>query len=189
MSALKNRAMLATLSVSCWTAQVKDRRATSEVEQAHSAREAGKFQKLLIEKAHMDPLTSFANSIRVRHHAMTLPWMDNGARLLPAKAFMKYRQTMADLKKEYQALVDVFINDYTTKHIPAAQKRLGTLFDADDYPLASDLANKFGVEIDIQPVPEGEDFRVDVGEAERARIQQEIAGKVAEREAAAIRDA
>lgn len=186
---LQTQAMLVTLSVSCWTARVQDKKVSAEVEASHNARDAGRYNKLLVDKVHMDPLTSFASAVRTYHYKMTLPWMDNGARLLPSRLFMEYSAEIRKLKNDYATLVNTFIQLYDAKLVQDARQRLGTMYNPDDYPPGHELRSKFGIEVDIVPVPDGQDFRVDVGDAERGRIQQDIADKVAQREAAAVRDA
>lgn len=186
---LQDKAMLITLSVSCWTARKQDKKVSAQVEKAHNAHDAGRFNKLLVDKAHLDPLTSFAGSIRTFHYKMTLPWMDNGARLLPSKLFMEYSAEMRKLKGEYERLVDSFINTYDACLVQEARQRLGTMYDPTDYPPGYELREKFGVETDIAPVPDGADFRVAVGDAERQRIASEITERVAKRQATAVQDA
>ena len=186
---LQDKAMLVTLSVSCWTARKLDRKVGEEVDRAHGARDAGRYNKLLVDKQHLDPVTSYAGQIRAYHYKMTMPWMDNGARLLPSKLFKEYSAEMRKMKNEYSNLVIAFLDKYEKTLVQEARLRLGTLYDPEDYPPRSDLRMKFDVELDILPVPDGADFRVDIGDAERARIREDIAQRMAERQAAAVRDA
>lgn len=181
---LSSKAMIVSLHVSCWTARKQDKKVSSEVEQAHNARDAGRFNKLLIDKAALDPLTSFAGRIRDKHYDLTLPWLDNGGRLLPSKLFFEYRKTLEHMKSEYATLVDNFLAGYDTQ-VQAARNRLGTMFNPEDYPQVAALRRKFAVELDIVPVPQAADFRVDVGDAERARIQREMEERMAKRQAEA----
>ena len=92
------------------------------------------------------------------------------------------------MQSEYERLVEALIQKYPTL-IQEARQRLGTMFDPEDYPQAYELSDKFSVETDIMPVPDGADFRVAVADSERERIQESISRKVAERQAAAVRDA
>jgi hypothetical protein len=185
---LQEKAMLITLSVSCWTARKQDKKVSAEVEASHNARDAGRYNKLLIDKVHLDPLTSYAGAIRQYHYKMTLPWMDNGARLLPSKLFLEYSQEVRKMQAQYERLVDDLVNKYP-QLVQEARQRLGTMYDPDDYPDAYDIRSKFSVETDIMPVPDGADFRVGVADSERERIRAEISQRVALRQASAIRDA
>lgn len=185
---IQNKAMLVTLSVSCWTARKQDKKVSAEVEAAHNAKNAGRYNKDLVDKQHLDPLTSYAGQIRAYHYKMTLPWMDNGARLLPSKLFQEYSAEIRRMKQEYARLVSEFVQAYPAR-VQEARQRLGTMFQPDDYPEASELYGKFDVELDIMPVPDGADFRVAVGDAERARIADDISQRVAARQAAAAKSA
>lgn len=185
---IQDKAMLVTLSVSCWTARKQDKKVTAEVEKAHSAHDAGRYNKLLVDKQYLDPLNSYAGTIRSYHYKMTMPWMDNGARLLPSKLFLPYSAEIRRHTVEYGKLVDKFLQEYPTL-VHLARQRLGTMYDPDDYPSVQELQTKFGVETDITPVPSGSDFRVDLSDGERQRISEDITRKVAEREAAATSDA
>lgn len=152
---LNNKAMIVTLDVSCWTARKQDRRVAQEVDAAHNAKDAGRYNKLLIDKKYLDPLTSHAGAIRQYHYKMTLPWMDNGGRLLPSKLFMEYRNGLDQLKTKFEILINDFIVMYDRTLVQDARMRLGTLYDPGDYPPGSELRAKFGVETDILPVPSG----------------------------------
>lgn len=185
---IQNKAMLVTLSVSCWTARKQDKKVSAEVEAAHNAKNAGRYNKDLVDKQHLDPLTSYAGQIRSYHYKMTLPWMDNGARLLPSKLFQEYSAELRKMKQEYARLVSEFVQAYPTR-VQEARQRLGTMFQPDDYPDASELYGKFDVELDVMPVPDGGDFRVDISDAERVRIASDISERVAKRQAAAAASA
>ena len=186
---LQTQAMLVVLSVSGWGARKQDKKVAAEVEASHNAHDAGEYRKRLIDKAHLEPLERFEGQVRKYHYKMTAPWMDNGARILPSKLSMEYFAEIRKLKIEQAALVDTFVRVYETKLVQDARVRLGTMYDPDDYPSGAEIRAKFGIDLDIQPVPDGHDFRVDVGDAERQRIAQDIIDKVAARTATAQRDA
>jgi hypothetical protein len=186
---LSERAMLITLSVSCWTGSRKDDSVVEEINAKHNARDSGRFSKYLIDKEELKPCSAHAAALRQQHYKLTLPWLDNGARLLPSRLFSEYDREIRKMSAQYDALVDTFLQRYDTLLKPDARLRLGSLYNAEDYPEAFDLRSKFGVTTDIAPVPSGSDFRVDVGDAERSRIQNEIFSRVAERERTAMGDA
>ena len=186
---IQTQAMLVTLSVSCWTGRVQDKKVSAEVEVAHGATDAGRYNKLLVDKAHMDPLVQFAGKVRQYHYKMSLPWLDNGARLLPSALFLEYSHQIRQFTSEYERIVDAFIQLYDSTLVQAARQRLGTMYDPEDYPPGADLRAKFGITVDITPVPDGQDFRVDVGDAERTRISRQISEAVAQRSAQAEKDA
>lgn len=186
---LSTKAMLITLSVSCWTGSRKDERVVEEVNARHGAKDSGRFSKYLVAKEELQPLSSHASAIRAMHYRMTLPWLDNGSRLLPAKVFGDYSKELRQMKADYEALVDKFVIRYDTFLRPDAAIRLGSLYDSDDYPTGDALREKFDVTTDIAPVPSGSDFRVDVGDSERERIRAEIDAQFSARLKSAVDDA
>jgi hypothetical protein len=117
---------------------------------------------------------------------MTLPWTDSGARLLPAAHFMDYSKKMREAKIEYATLVRTFEQKYPTE-VQAARNRLGSMYDAGDYPDPSDISKEFGIDVSITPVPTANDFRVDVGDEAVNEIKQQINNSIAEKQADAVK--
>lgn len=184
---LQNQAMLMNLSISCWTARKYDRKATTEVDRTHAASGAGRYNKLLIDGDALKPINQAITKLRDTHYTMTLPWGDNGDRLLPSKLYFEYMKRMREAKQAYEQAVNSFIPAYP-QLVANAAKRLGTLYDPNDYPPVSRIATKFAVRIDPAPVPDAKNFRVEVGKADADRIKAEIAAAVAEREQQAVKD-
>lgn len=186
---IRDKALLIQVSVSGWTARKLDRKVTEEVDRNHGAKDAGRYNKLLVDKEALDPVLQQASAIRAFHHKMTLPWQDGGIRLLPSKLFMAYRKDLQAHIHEFDARVAKFIDLYERELVGQARNRLGTLYDPLDYPPASSLRKKFSVDIDEFPVPSAEDFRVDVGDAERERIRQDMERRLQQRQDEAMADA
>lgn len=184
---LNHKAMLMTLSISQWTARKHDKHASSEIEKNHGAKNAGRFNKLLVDADALKPIASAANALRDYHNKNTLPWTDDGRRLLPSKLFMQYTQDMRQLKDAFNTRVREFVDGYPAL-VQAARQRLGTLYDPRDYPDVSKITSKFYVSIDPEPVPSANDFRVDVGEIEMARVRHELEQAVRSRQEKAVHD-
>lgn len=188
MGIIHDKAMLSTLSVSAWTARKFDRDATKETVKANDATEsAGRFNKLLVEKSALAPLEKISGSARNYHYEATMPWSDNGARLLPAALFMEYMAKIGKFKADYDSAVETFISNYN-EHVEAARRQLGNMFKQSDYPLASDIRNRFKMSVAIDPVPAGHDFRVDIGDTQAAAIRAEIEQRAELQLQAAVRD-
>lgn len=184
---LQQRAMLATLTIRQWTARKLDKKVNKEVEQTHNAKDAGNFNKLLVDKAALQPLQTHCGKVRDYHYQMTLPWGDNGDRLLPAEVFFDYTQEMRSLRSQGDQLADAFAKEYPNM-VAAARTKLGTLYDANDYPPVSDIRNRFGIELNFAPVPDAKDFRVDVGEEAAEEIKKNIMEAVKQREVEAVKE-
>lgn len=177
----EKRAMLVELTIRQWTARKHDKKVTREVDQNHSARNGGRYNKQLIAKDALDPIAKKANAIRMFHYAYTLPWGNNGQRLLPAVRFMEYRGKLVEHRNEFNRLVGSFMASYP-QLVSDARARLGTLYDPAEYPPASEVRRSFGVEFDIFPVPTAGDFRVDVANEERSEIAAQIEAATQERQ-------
>jgi hypothetical protein len=55
---------------------------------------------------------------------------------------------------------------------------LNGLFREEDYPSTEKLRAKFGVKLEVLPIPSGNDFRVTISEEEQARVAREIDANV-----------
>lgn len=178
--------MLATLSIRSWTARKLDRKVTKEVEQANAAHDAGRFNKLLVSKALLDPVASLAGRIRDYHYSVTLPWADSGPRLLPSELFMDYTATMRKFKEEFHNAVSKLLTAYPGE-VTAARTRLGHMYKPEDYPDTMDLNERFSVALEFTPVPDANDFRVGVSEEAQEELRASVTQAVAHRQEAAVK--
>lgn len=184
---LQEKAMLANLTIRAWSARKRDKDVGREVEQNHQARDAGNFNKLLIDKDALKPIVTVMGTLRTTHYAMTLPWADNGDRLLPATMYLDYVKKMRDLRSIFDDAVNTFVQNYPT-YRTNARKRLGTMYDAEDYPDVSRLRQKFEAKPNFLPVPDAKHFYVDVGDEEVATIRADIEAQIAKQQEGAVND-
>lgn len=185
---LNSCSMLADLTIHRWTATKHDPSVSAEVERTHSAKNAGRYNKLLIDRAHLADIDALGNQLRAFHYKHTLPWSDKGARILPSKLFMTYQDGFNDLRDKRNAAVDKFIELYPSL-VADARTRLKTMFDPFDYPDVSQLRQSFGVDLEIMPVPSAEDFRVGVlNDQMQSAIRRDILQKLEQRVKQANRD-
>lgn len=183
---IQSKAMLATLSISAWTARKQDKKVSAEIEAAHSAHDAGRFNKLLINKALLDPITKLAGQVREYHYFNTLAWADSGARLLPTKLFIAYSAEIRKFKDQFSKLVLDFKADYPAE-VQAARARLGTMYRPEDYPEAWQLDDRFSINLEFTPVPDAQDFRVDVSAEAQDELRASVTQAVALRQAEAVK--
>lgn len=181
MQNIHSSAMLVDLRVSQWTARKIDKKATSEVAKTHGVKESvGTYYKSVLpttnqygEKTTIERVKALVTEARTYHYRMTLPWLDSGPRVLSNLAYIDYMQRMQDFAAGFKALVDEFVQDYPFER-EEAKRRLGTLFNDDDYPDVNRVADRFGFTLNVLPIPMGSDFRCDIGEDEVSRIRSEI---------------
>jgi hypothetical protein len=171
MKNINEKAMLVRLSISSWGARKFDRQATGTVETTYNAPDAGRFNKLLISSDAIKAVSKTANAARTWHYENTLPWSDEGSRLLPSANFLKYSEKMRELKADFDAAVRLFVDRYHSL-IQDAQHRLGQLFNLNDYP--TDIERKFNFEFNLSPMPVAADFRVNLQAEELEKIRADI---------------
>jgi hypothetical protein len=168
---IASSAMLVELSISTWTARKLDKKVSAEVDNAKGTKtQAGNYNKnLLAGTGFLDTITKYAANARAWHISQTLPWSDNGLRLLPMSNFLTYKEQLSTLETNYMALVDKFIVAYPNL-VSAAAFQLGDLFDRSEYPEADNIVKKFKFSTNFLPVPMAGDFRVDINEEAKQEL-------------------
>ena len=164
-------AMLVELSISSWTARKLDKKVSAEVDVAKNTKVSAVNvnKNLMAGTGVLDKIIKYAAGARAWHVAQTLPWSDNGSRLLPMSNFMSYKEQLAVMEDNFNALVDKFVDSYP-ELISAAAFQLGDLFDRNEYPDVNSLKNRFKFNYSFFPVPNAGDFRVDINEEAKAEI-------------------
>lgn len=168
-------AMLATMKISLYSGRKKDSRTQAEVvaaKHSKSSRAASVYKSLFADCSELEAITKFQARARARHYALTLPWDDQGARLLPTTALLDYQAEMVRYQTEFERLVQVFLDKYDTL-VAAAAFQLGTLFDRAEYPKRDAVAKQFRFEVVYAPLPISGDFRLDI----EAEVQDDLVRK------------
>lgn len=170
---LKEKVMIVNLSISQWTARKHDKKITREVEQSHNAKDSGRFNKILIATEALKNIQKVAGQARTFHYFNTLPWGDNGDRILSSKNYFNYVGEMSKIKTEFNSCVQDFISQYPT-YKEDARIRLNGMFDEADYPSVGLIKEKFSIAFSFMPIPDAEDMRIQIQEEEVTKIRQEV---------------
>lgn len=185
---LSERAMLVQVTICKWGAERHDRSASEEVEQKHQMqRGAGRYSKHLIAKHRLSDVNAKAGLIRSTHYFNTLPWRDDGYRILPAMNYQFYMDKMGEVMAGFEQAKADFLRSYPL-FMDEAQSALGTLFNAEDYPTVLEVEAKFSADISVMPLPDAGDFRVNLSAEETAWVQQDIQRRVDGAVQEAVRD-
>lgn len=186
MTNFAETAMLVALNVRCYGAKREDKRVSKDVAVRNGADDdAGKYAKNLVPKSSLEPVVKAISALRSFHYNNTLPWCDDGVRCLPAMNYEAYKTEIEGLKDQYESAVAAFVREWPTL-IQDAPKKLGTLYNAADYP--ADVRGRFGVHIRFMPVADASDFRVQMSDLERSQLQEEITATLHEAQTAATAD-
>jgi hypothetical protein len=176
---ITERAMLSAVHISIWTAVKHDRKVSRDVASRHGAHEgAGRYNKKLLQGAEkLDALRTLAGQIRQYFYKITLPWSDEGFRLLPAHFYFEMTTQMRLFERTFSQRVEEFLA-VDPSYIEQVRPELNGLFREEDYPSVEMLRSKFEIKLEVLPIPSGEDFRVTLSQEEQSRVAQEIDASV-----------
>lgn len=187
--ALTDRAMVMNLNIGVWQGYRLDKQASAEITAAKGANaDAARVNKHLVPKELLRPIVTARNTIRVHFYENTLPWRDNGDRLMTRKLYMKFIQEHSELVTEFRDAVEQFLaEDYATA-IEQAAFRMGELFNRDDYPPVSELRRRFYINLDIDAITTADDFRVEIDAEHVERVKASMEAAAESRVHAALQD-
>jgi hypothetical protein len=187
---IASSAMLVELNISTWTARKLDKKVSAEVDLAKGTKTSAVNvnKNLLAGTGFLDTITKYAANARSWHLSQTLPWSDNGLRLLPITNFITYKEQLNTLESNFNALVEKFLVAYPNL-ISASAFQLGDLFNRDEYPEADKIAKKFKFGCNFLPVPMAGDFRIDINEEAKQELIASCNNAYNERLQHAMKDA
>ena len=165
-------AMLVDLNISTYSGRKQDRTTQEEITRSHNAgskQAASVYKNLFANCPELIAITKFQARARAEHYRLTLPWADNGSRLLPTASLLDYTAMMGKHQSEFNQLVAAFLTKYDTL-VAEAAFQLGTLFDRDEYLSSDRVAQRFYMGISYTPLPSSGDFRLDI----EAEVQADL---------------
>jgi len=174
---IHKKGMIVYLQISTWTARKYDRKISREIEDQYHANEAGRYNKILIAKQSLSNIQKIVSNARNFHYENTLPWFDNGGRLLPAANYFDYIARIKEFKDKFEYEVNRFISMYSDYKVEA-RNRLNGMFRDDDYPNVETLLKKYALSTQINPIPDADDFRVTLNQSEVNNIKTAIEEQV-----------
>jgi hypothetical protein len=185
------RAMLASLTISQWSARKLDKTATRKTtDDAAAIAEAGRFNKNLLagQDACLKAVSAIASAARADFYAATLPWSNDGPRILPADLWASVNAKLQDHAQTFYIAVNDFLTDYAQSR-DRARFALGSMFRESDFPSVPDVRAKFAFAFEFDPLPTSQDFRVTLADDDADMLRKDIEARAAARYAAASRDA
>jgi len=186
---IANNTMVVNLQISVWSGFKLDKGMTQKVtSEANAASDAARVNKHIVPKESLKEIITAQGALRTHFYTNTLPWGDNGDRLLPRLSFMDFMQAHGKLNEEFNNAVDNFVHEKYLRARDQAEFRMGEMFRSEDYPEPEQLRRRFAVNLDIHGVPTGHDFRVDMDTNTVDMLRKQIEEKNQERVTSAMRD-
>lgn len=177
--------MLVSLRISQWTGRKLDREATeTAIQSANADKSAGRFNKHLIPV--LEKVRKVVNAARGEYYALTLPWADNGLRVVSTTSYNVLQRKLEEYREQFEALIKNEIGPEYPRLIQEERKRLGSMYRASDYPTSEEFLSRFLFRWTCYPLPLSDDFRIAVSDEERASIQAETSRAVGESIQAAV---
>ena len=187
---LATRIMVVNVSIGVWEGRRLDRAITSKAIQDNHVEDedALRVNKLIVSKDSLKPIVAKSSAIRTLVREHTLPWKDNGDRVLLRQMYVKFVQEFHALETEWWEAVNHFVDVDYPREVAKASFRMGDAFNPDDYPHAEELRTKFRLSLDIDAIAEPDDFRVKLDDDTVEEIRGKIEGAMAQRIHAAMGD-
>ena len=113
------------------------------------------------------------SAVRSCHYEQSLPWDDQGSRLLTVANYERYTGLIDGLRERIVRERARFIEDYDD-NIDQARLDLGRLFRIEDYPSKEALQGKFAIRYRIVPVPDADHFMARLASDDTARVKRDI---------------
>jgi hypothetical protein len=173
--------------ISVWPARKLDRKAAEKARQeAAAGTKAGvAVYKSLVADDALEAVKAIDRKARAEHQRRTVPWYYDGPGAIASTGYAEYMAAMESLQREFHTSVDAFLADYEAARA-AAPMFLGALYNAADYPSATELRGKFRFEVACEPMPMSTDFRVQgLDERHKNEIKKQMEDRFAESMASA----
>lgn len=190
MTQLTNRALLVSLTVSQWAARKLDKEETRQLAVRNGTLEgAARVNKSLLPTSKaLEAIHKKTGHIRTEFYKRSLGWGQEGVRIIKSEGYLDFVKEFGTQKIEFQNLVSAFVQEYPQAQ-QDAQKLLGPMYKAEDYPDALTIAHRFNMDIGFFPVPTASDWRVSLADEEISDLQKQIEARVMESEGSAMKEA
>lgn len=174
LPSLKDRCVLVQMKRNMWQAKAFDKSATDSIEAANGVSKVGRYNKALL-KGNVDLKnvnTAFYECYQY-YKDHSLPWMSDGARIIPAEELLDFTTEVTRLKENAMAFVSR-LHDHWSQAVQADANRMGALFNPNDYPDADTMAALWDIKLVVMPISDGGDFRTEVSDDVRAALDAEL---------------
>ncbi len=147
---LEQTCMVLNLQIGTWLGYKQDKQATADVIERNNAKEGtARVNKHIVPRESLAAVVTTANAVRTHFYGKTLPWKDNGDRLLTRDLMQPFMVEHGRLVGAFRDQVADFLENKYPQVLAQAEFRMGDLFNSDDYPRAEELVPKFYANLDM----------------------------------------
>ena len=160
---LASSGVLISLDISVWSATKQDRGISDEITTAKRAdKSAGRYTKnLLADHPKHKAVVNYRQTMYNWMKRRTYRW-NNSQELLPSIDMPRFKQEYHDHERQFNNLVDEFIDAYEGIVSDMAFKQ-GDMFNRNDYPHKDQVRSKFALNLYVSEVPMS-DFRCNIAQ-------------------------
>jgi len=186
---LAQKAMIVDLQLSRWSGTKTDPKASKQLIANANAKDGSAIvSKRLVPKEAFTDIVTACNALRAHMSKYTLPWSDNGQRIMTRNIFEIFMSGYGELERQFNAAVAEFITVKYPQARDQASFRMGDLFVEGDYPTIEELQKKFQVTLDIDGITEPDDFRVALPQQELDKLKASMEESIQRRLSFAMQD-
>lgn len=171
---LRDKAITVRLSRHMYNPYKYDKGATDAAEASIGAHKAGRYTKRLLRtcKELKEAQQAYAG---LYEYIMdnTLPWMDDGVRVLPNESYMDFASEVSRLKANCAAKVQRLYEVWDAR-VVEDRLCLSGMWDIRDYPTKDDMLKRWGADVVFAPVPCSADFRIDMDEEDKKELDEAV---------------
>lgn len=172
---MRQKAMLITMRLRKPAEFKKDPLITAEIAAKYglTEKEAGRFSRRIMLEGTLDRITSLHGKARAILNKKTSPWWDEGTRICPSTLYQTVLGELNPIKLETDIARDEWLEKYP-EYVRTLERIQNGFFNPNEHPSVEVMRMKFGFEIKPQPIPDVEDFRLDMSEEDLALIKQDF---------------
>ncbi len=177
---LCEKALIINVKIGSPLASKKDQKESESVAKDNNATVSSiSVTKALLRSKAMKDLTNASQKIRLAFYRYSAPWNDNGGRICRVSNFIKVKQELEKLIRDYYEMVDKAVDGYDAM-IEEDKVSLQNLFNPKDYPSKEIFRKKLYAKIEVLPVEKSDYRNGALGDEEVTAINQNIENRVIE---------
>lgn len=175
---LSEKAIIIQLKIGKFSGSKVDTRVSKDVaNDEHTSTEYVRVTKSLMKSTQSKNVQNAEQKLRALFYKLTSPWTRDGEGIVKITNYLDVKSKLEELSREYYAAVDELVSNYDNI-VKDDKVKLGTMFNASDYPSAESFRSYFYTKIEVKPI-EKTDFRSGVlNEAEVEAINNQIEERI-----------